>query len=62
MKITKQQLRKIIKEELKEAYVDVIQSPIMRETSPETGKEAPTLFTKLMLWTWPLILKSEDLP
>ncbi len=27
MKITKQQLRKIIKEELKEAYVDVVQSP-----------------------------------
>ena len=27
MKITKEQLRKIIKEELKEAYVDVVQSP-----------------------------------
>ena len=27
MKLTKQQLRKIIKEELKEAYVDVVQSP-----------------------------------
>ena len=27
MKLTKTQLRKIIKEELKEAYVDVVQSP-----------------------------------
>ena len=27
MKITKSQLRKIIKEEFKEAYVDVVQSP-----------------------------------